>query len=389
MALDDGSTQQGDRNLSESDVAEILTERRAAAAEAPPEGKEQDVNPEQLRAEALGEDEVPETEAVEDDPPGEENQEDDDPNPDADDDDGDQGTDSRFESVDELAEAVGQDLDEFLDSVKVSTIVDGETGSVTLAQLVKGHQLESSFTRKNQEWIEQKKAAEDAMESERAKVRDHFQMATTAFELAQEELMAEYNAIDWDSLAKTDQSQWTMKRQQLGERQARLNQKREASQASVAQALQLQEQQEAEAREARLEEGHKILLEKIPEWQDEKVRTAEATEISKYLLSAGYGQDEISSLEDHRLVLLARAALGLQGPSKKKLDLAQKKVDSVPRLAKKGGQAQKGSGVDKAVTEAKARLKKSGDSDDAANVLIARAAQRKAKAKRNARRRAG
>jgi hypothetical protein len=51
------------------------------------------------------------------------------------------------------------------------------------------------------------------------------------------------------------------------------------------------------------------LQEKLPEWRDTKVRDAESRAIAECLIEAGYSQEELGSLADHRALLLARDAM--------------------------------------------------------------------------------
>jgi hypothetical protein len=51
------------------------------------------------------------------------------------------------------------------------------------------------------------------------------------------------------------------------------------------------------------------LQEKLPEWRDPKVRDAETHAIAKTLLDAGYSQEELGTLADHRALLIARDAM--------------------------------------------------------------------------------
>jgi len=72
------------------------------------------------------------------------------------------------------------------------------------------------------------------------------------------------------------------------------------------------------------------------------------------------------------LIVLARMALGLTGPSKKSLDLAKKKVNQVQRLVKPGSRKPTGGTAQKTVRAAENKLKATGTTDDAAEALIAR-----------------
>lgn len=286
-----------------------------------------------------------------------------------------------FEYVEEVAEAAGMSPEEFLTNIKARTKIDGEEGEVALADLLKGHQLESSFTRKNQQWIEQKTAEEAKIQEERKQLHDHLNKAAVTFDLAQKQLTSDFQSIDWNKLQADDPQQFLLKRQQFGERKAALD---AAIQQAAQQYQTVQEEQEkerAELEERRLNEEHGKLLKSVPEWNDEQTRIKQAAEVSDYLRRVGFSDDEISTLGDHRIVVLARAALG-QGVDQKKLKLAEKKVKEVSRLARPGSQKPRGSGAQKAAQEATAKAKKTGKTDDVAAALVAR---RKARAAERAR----
>ena len=302
-----------------------------------------------------------------------------------------QGVELTFQSVDELAEIIGIEVDDLLSRVTVDTLVDGEPGSITLADMKKGHQLESSFTRKNQAFVSRVKNWEAERESQRTQIADHFAKATTALNMAQQQLYSDYQSINWDQLGKENPAEWTKKRQELGERQARLNQAMQQTTAQIQQAKEQQQRQEEEARENRYAEQHELLMAAVPTWKkSEQKRVKEGTQIAEYLVrEIGFTPEEIENLEDHRLILLGRAALGLSGPSKQKLNLAKKKVDEVKKFVRPGnGQDRRDQGkraFTKRAEEAKATLKKTGATHDAAQALLARKLARQASAKRGRR----
>lgn len=389
-----GSTpQEGDRSLSVDDTANLLMERRqprAAAEEPPAPGPKEtppanaddddDVpTPAALEAEALGED--PDTDEDEDVLDlGEEDQDDDD-DPDAGEPD-DQDTAYSFESIDEVAEAAGMELDDFL-KLKANTLIDGEAGTVTLGELLKGHQLESSFTRKNQAWVEQKRHTEQEFEAQREKLSDHFQITTEVFQHAQQALVADFESVNWAQLQAAEPEQYQRLRQQFGERQGRLNHAIKLATERLQKAREAQKAELEDKRNKDIVREQEMLAAKVPEWQDESRRNKEAAEIGKYLMSVGFDSDEISNLTDHRMMILARDALGLAGPNQKQIELAKKKVKKVPRLVKSGAQKPRGSDDSKKITGLKTQLKKSGKTDDVAKLLIAKRQNRERNARRN------
>lgn len=356
-----------------------------------PDGEPSKVDPELLRKIALGEDAEPapdapdtELEADDDQEVAAADTEDEPTDADAED----QAVELAFSSIDELADLVGMDVNEMLSQVKISTVVDGEPGEITLADLRKGHQLESSFTRKNQAFIEQQKAFEKEAEEQRAQIADHFAKSTAVLNAAQQELYSEFNGIDWNALQTSNPAEWNMKRQQFGERQARLNQLMKQTTTQLQEATKQQEQADQEAQARHLEDQHNALMAKVPAWKkDENRRAREGKAIAEYLVTEiGFTPDEIDNLSDHRLILLGRAALGLEGPSKRKLSLAEKKVEKVANLVKPGNSAQRRKQGNAAFTKkaqaAKAELKQTGSTDAAAKAILARKLARAASSKR-------
>lgn len=379
----------GDRGMSTDDVANALIQRRQAQPEQPaPNTEDEDLSPEALKREALGEQDLEDDQGddIEGDGPeieaAGEDQDLDDPT-DADEDAGDDEEGFRFESIEEVAEAAGMELDDFL-KLSMSTLVDGEEGTVTLEQLRKGHQLESSFTRKNQEWIQQKQKAEAEIQAQREKLNDHFQLTTEVFQHAQQALVADFESINWHKLQAENPQQYQQLRQQFGMRQGRLNQAIQEAKTRLAKAAEQQEAEEAQAEQAALYREHEALMGKVPEWTDPKTRDADAAEIGKYLTSIGYTPAELEKMTDHRLILLARAALGQSGPTKRQVELAKKKLKSVPKVAKPGARNKSRDSGKGKITGLKNTLKKTGKTDDAAELLLARRQSRARNRRRKA-----
>lgn len=273
-----------------------------------------------------------------------------------------------FETIAELAEAAGIPIDEFMKNIKLTTKVNGEESDVTLAELRKGYQLEADYTRKNQEFVDQKKAFDEHQEKERNQVAEVMQKAGTAFQLAQNHLTHEFNAVNWNELQQTDPTQYMLKRQQFGERQAQINQ--QIKQATrEAQAFKDKQAEEAEklGRE-NFEKEQDLLLSAIPAWKDSTVRNKEEGEIKAFLQSQGFAENV--SFPDHRYILLARAAMN--GINQKDINLAKKKVEKVPKLVKANARQNQNLGKTKTLEKLRAKVKKSGNVEDVAALLLQR-----------------
>lgn len=364
----DSSTQTGDeKGMTVDQTAQVLMERRAERDNADEgQGKDTSEALAQLEREALGEEEPQELDSSEDETEVTDEQIDAD-------DDADETL--SFQYIDEVAEAAGMEVQEFLDAVKARTNVDGELGEVSLAALLKGHQLESSFTRKNQQWIEQQKAEKAELEKQRTELGNHLRNAGLTFQLAQQQLHSDFQSIDWAALEKSDPQKYVLQRQRFGERQAQLNQAIQQATAQAEQAVAAQQRQQEEADQARMERERELMLKAIPEWKDDSQFDADRVKVAQYLNQFGFGEDDMGLLTDHRFILLARAAMtGKRAPQQE----LRQKLKQAPRLVRSGKQQPRGSSETKLAQELKRKLGKTGKVDDAAELLIARRKARKA-----------
>ena len=275
-----------------------------------------------------------------------------------------------FKTVTELAEATGMDVDDFLKSINITTKVNGETTDVTLADLKKGYQLESDYTRKNEAFLNEQKNWETQRNDTQAKLNDELQRAGYAFKMAQDQLTHEFNAINWEQLQKDDSSEYLLQRQKFGERQALMEQAVNNASRNAQNVMQNQQQQNNAMQEKQLQQQDELLLKAIPEWSDADVRKKQSAEVGEFLIKSGYSPDEVGRVTDHRVILMARHAMkGVNNVTN--VDLAKKKVKKVPKLVKPNARQQVNQNT-QAINKQRGRFKKTGRVDDLAELLIAR-----------------
>lgn len=347
--MDTESTQPGDSALSVDDAAQALMQRYESHADTPEETEAQaEVTAEEAeQVEAQAETETEDTEdATEEE------------------------AEARFETLNELAEATGMELDDFLKSIKATTKVQGEQSEVNLADLIKGYQLESDYTRKNEAFLKLKSEWESERALKQAELNAEFQKAGQAFRVAQQELMREFHGIDWEQLKANDPQQYLIQRQQFGERQASLD--RNIQQATIeAQQVSRQQQAQMDAKKAeQLKQEDELLLAALPSWSDAETRKTESTKVGEYLAKSGFSPEEVAGVTDHRLIVLATKAMQSEKAAKQS-DLAMKKVKKTPALVKPNARQNVNSAQQK-VSALRKQVKKSGKVDDVAALLLAR-----------------
>lgn len=276
-----------------------------------------------------------------------------------------------FESLSELAEAAGMDLDDFIKSVKAKTKVQGEENEVTLAELIKGYQLESDYTRKNEALIQSKKEWEAQQAQAQAKLSEELQRTGYAFKMAQNQLTHDFNAIDWVQLEKDDPQDFLIQRQKFGERQAQLDQAiNQATQQATAIKQRQQQQYQAQTQQY-LTQQEELLLKALPEWSNADTRQAETARVVDYLTNQGFSSEEVANIKDHRIIVMAQKAMAGDKVATD-VDLAKKKVKRVPKLVKPNARQSQSEAAAKRTKKLMHKAFNTGRNEDIAAALLSR-----------------
>lgn len=219
---------------------------------------------------------------------------------------------------------------------------------VTLEDLQKGYMMESDYRKKTSDVAERRKALEDKEAKIDAQLNEA--QAIVEFEIqnlesAEMKELKEYDpeaylkAVD-KTRSKVEKFN-ALKNQRLVEQQAR-------------------QQENAKKELQSLETA-------IPEWLDPDVRAKEANEVFAAMEQQGFSRDELSSLTDHRMFVLARKAMLFDQINGS--DLESKKVRTPPKSQAPGSSAQKKTASEKTTADLRGKLRKSGSPKDAANLF--------------------
>ena len=214
--------------------------------------------------------------------------------------------------------------------------VNGEDVDVTLDEALKGYQRESDYTRKTQQLAEQRKQLEaeqsefQAVQAQTAQLRDAY--GQTLQQLQQQLQKGLQQEPDWDAAyQQLDAKEYTRLVQDWNARKDNL-QKVQAEQARVAK----EQAKESESMmRAHLAQQSELMLEKLPQWRDEKVRLTERDELITYAKSLGYTDDEIANAADHRAIVALYHSWQLSKLNAAKPE-AKKRVRKAPKMAKAG-----------------------------------------------------
>jgi len=319
--------------------------------EAPEAEAEQPEPEEQEAAEAEGE-EQPEPEASEDGTEAEDDKQ-------------------VVSSFSELVESQEWDWDWFK-NLSTPVKVDGESVDVSFSDLVKSYRTEQEASKRITEAKTQAEAATQEIQQRQQALDGQFKVAAALIENAEQLIDQDASQVDWADLRQSDPAEYAARKDEIRERRAEIDRmKREA--VDSYQTLTAEQQKEAEKEQQEyLVKQQTALLEKLPEWKDEKVATAERSEIVDYLRKEGFEDQDIFNATDHRLVIMARKAMQFEKGGEAKASAAKKKVAKVPVTVKPSAPKSQDQINQEQVAKQQARLKKSGNIDDALSVLRAR-----------------
>jgi hypothetical protein len=236
--------------------------------------------------------------------------------------------------------------------------VDGKEVSVTLDELQKGYSRTQDYTRKTQQIAEVRKQAEAETYAVRAEREQYAQLLGAL----QAQLQSSEPQVDLERLYHEDPIEWVRQKEVMRERQEKLG----AIQSEQQRLSQVAQYEQQRAMETQLASQQEALLAALPDWKDPKKAKAEKALVIESAKAAGFTDEDLKSVYDHRLVLLLRkAALFDQMVSKRQG--IKPVVNNGPRPAKPGAAGRVSTTTEG--TRAKQRLAKTGRIDDAASAI--------------------
>ena len=242
--------------------------------------------------------------------------------------------------------------------------VDGEEYEVTQDELLNGYQRQQAYTKRSQELAEQRKAFE-AEAAQVAQMRDAY--AQQLEQLSQQLNQVNEQEPDWAALAKEYSAE------ELIVYKAQLDQQKEYAKQVEAekQAIAQQQAQEQQAQmQQHLASQREEMLNRIPQWRDEDIRTSEREQVIKYAQqSVGFSPQEIANASDARAIELLYKAWQWDNLQSKK-PAAKKKASKAPKMAKAGQPKTKAQVASRSRQRSLKRLNNERSVDAAVNYLM-------------------
>jgi len=242
--------------------------------------------------------------------------------------------------------------------------VDGDEYEVTQDELLNGYQRQQAYTKRSQELAEQRKAFE-AEAQQVAQMRDAY--AQQLEQLSEQLQQVNDQEPDWNELAKQYSAE------ELFVYKAQLDKQKEQARQVEAekQAIAQQQAQEQQAQmQQHLAKQREEMLDRIPQWRDEDVRTSEREQIIKYAQqSVGFSPQEIANASDARAIELLYKAWQWDNLQSKK-PAAKKKASKAPKMAKAGQPKTKAQVASRQKQKSLKRLNNERSIDAAVNYLM-------------------
>jgi hypothetical protein len=224
---------------------------------------------------------------------------------------------------------------EWLENLTIEGKVNGETRQYPIKDLKAAIQKYEAADEVLSSAKEKAKAEREAVAQQVTELSSQYSVVSGLVQQAEKLLSDEASGIDWAALRTDDPAEYSAKREELRERQAAIDAVKNGAATEYQQWKVHAEQASRGEYEDFLRAQHDALLERVPEWKDQDVAVQEKAELAKFLEDQGFTKEELSTVADHRLILLARMAkMGVSNVTSK--DVARKKIAKIPKVMKPG-----------------------------------------------------
>jgi hypothetical protein len=261
-------------------------------------------------------------------------------------------------TVQELIEHLEADPAWF-DGLKVNVRVFDKDSQVPLSELVANYQQNQAADERLAQAKTKSEQAQQEYAQRNAALDQQFAVAANMIEQVETLINADMAAINWDQLKREDPAMWSAKQVEFRQRQDQVLQMKHGIGQQFLHAQQVR-QQEGETKLAeRLQAENQRLLEAMPkvsaDWGDQTKLPQARTRLADYLLTQGFTKEDVMGAADHRLLLTAEKAR-LWDESQGKVQLAKKRIQTVPKIVKPGAKVDANTVNLGKVKAAKARL---------------------------------
>ena len=190
------------------------------------------------------------------------------------------------------------------------TKVNGEAEVLPLKDILAGYQNNKSNTIKSQEYSAMVKEFNVQKEQVEQAYFSKLESVDALSKHFEKQLISEYDNVDWNQLRAEDPAEYAAARSDFAEKatelqriQEAINMDKEANMAEV-------KQRTTAAQQQYLKQNFETMIEKNPEWADEKVRNIAKDEFKTFVTETyGFNDKEFETVYDARLIELIKLSL--------------------------------------------------------------------------------
>lgn len=186
---------------------------------------------------------------------------------------------------------------ELSDDTLVTVKIDGKTQQITLKEAREGYQRQSDYSRRMNALREEQQQF-DTVRQQVEVERSQYEQLIPALRQQLESMMPQ--EPDWEKLHREDPLNYPLIRDQWRDYQDRLA----ATKAEQERLSYLRQQEEQAQLRKIVEEGQKWLIEKNPEWRDQKKWDDARSKLKDYGRKVGYTDEELAQAYDPRALLV-------------------------------------------------------------------------------------
>lgn len=242
--------------------------------------------------------------------------------------------------------------------------VQGQELDVTLDELKSGYSRDSDYRQKTHQLSIERKSLEGEKESLRQTYDSRINELNNAIQTADIFFKEQMGHYDLAKLYDEDPGQAAKLEFQIRQQQSKIGDlKRKANEAFQSEFNQY------------LKKEIKLAGEHIPEFADPVKSTEFKANAKKVLTDYGFNDKEISSLSDHRFLLVLKDAMQFKNTKSSK-DLSPKKIVTAPRVIK-AGVAKPNSSVRDVIQQKIGKVRKTGRMEDAQSAILQMITQKK------------
>ncbi len=217
----------------------------------------------------------------------------------------------------------------------VNVKVDGETSTVSMADLIVGYQTNKSTTQRSQALAEEKKVFDGQKEQSEQLYASKLQSVDALTKHFEKQLIGEYDAIDWNALRANDPAEYAAAKQDFSTKAGELQKIQDAINNDMAETTQESQKKQAETAQAYMKTQFDLMIDKNPEWSDKDVLKKARDGYKAFVVEQyGFNDQEFDSVFDARLIELIKDAKTYREGLKVSLKKTQKPV---PKFQKSRG----------------------------------------------------